>query len=700
LLTALLGGLLLWGMAQLSARAQEPTILTAGVPASGDIKNAAGDEWIFTACAGNAITVTMQSDKFTPYLELYSAYGVKPLVEADGEDDSAQIDGFVVEDSGSYLLIAAGRRRTDRGAYELTLETSGSAKQEDVDGLIGPGSTMTGTIRARRMAAWGFRGCAGDVVTIQADSDDFDAYAELYRSGGDEILAYDDNSGRSSDAEIADFVLPGSGNYTILVSGATRLDAGRYSLSLTLESGNSNNQATVTRTPTTTRTSRFGATATRTPTRTGTPIARGPTPPAEIGVGRPTAPAISTRTPTPTATPPTATCTVQSSTLNVRYGPGTEYTPPIGSLRRGAVVEMVARNATSTWVQIADSDTGLNGWVSGASQYVECTKTISSLRLGVIPPTPTPRATATPTATPTIAPIARIPTPPTEIGIGGGGGAGLNGSLVADIAMFTGSSDNPSFSRSLYFRAFVWDPDEGNKDGDGIDHVEFEIQEQFGNFRTVHTQRENVAGYCSFGGGEPNCNVLTLSPGARWPSTGIQIEKGSYNIQVTVFLKNSGNTGNWSTDFTVDLRGGASGGGSNGGGAQSPFVLYDGDPRSSSNQLCSRFRTDCGFGDNCAFDQRLVYGPYCRSEDYPNIFNGLYRVRLEGSGPVDAGATDYGPAQETWSFGKQRLNLPGEYTFCWPGRASNGYGFEIMVKNIGQSARVDRITITWLSDSC
>lgn len=195
LLMALLGSLLLWGMAQLSARAQEQTILTAGVAAGGQIRNAAGDEWLFTACAGNAITITMQSDRFTPYLELYAIDGVKPLIEADGEDDSARIDGFVVEDSGSYLLIAAGRRRTDRGAYELSLDTSGSAKQEDVDGLIVPGDTVPGTIRARRMAAWGFRGCAGDVVTIQADSDEFDAYVELYRSGEDDVLVYDDNSG-------------------------------------------------------------------------------------------------------------------------------------------------------------------------------------------------------------------------------------------------------------------------------------------------------------------------------------------------------------------------------------------------------------------------------------------------------------------------------------------------------------------------
>ncbi|RLT45269.1 MAG: hypothetical protein DWI57_01165 [Chloroflexi bacterium] len=147
-----------------------------------------------------------------------------------------------------------------------------------------------------------------------------------------------------------------------------------------------------------------------------------------------------------------------------------------------------------------------------------------------------------------------MPTPPAEIGIGGGGGAGLNGALVADITLFTGPSDNPVFTNRLYFRMFVWDPNRGNQDGDGIDHVEFEIFEQFGDFRTVHTQRENNHSYCSFGGGEPNCNVLALGPGATWPSTGIPIESGDYSVQATVFLKDSDDTPSWSTNFTLCVR--------------------------------------------------------------------------------------------------------------------------------------------------
>lgn len=690
-----LGALLLWGMTHLSTLAQEPNTLPFGVPVTGDIQSAEGDEWQFNACAGSVVTVTMQSAEFTPYLELYTADGALPLVEVNGVDDSAAIDGFAVEETGSFLVVAAGRRRSDRGTYELHLTTALSTtsdSQEAVDGVIAPGSEVSGTIRARQLAAWGFQGCAGDAVTIQAISDDFDVFVELFHGGDDDVLAEDDNSGRSSDAEIAEFILPASGNYTILVSGATRLDAGVYTLILDLEAGDGSpaasagsTGATATRTSTATRSVSSSAGTTRTPTRTRTPVA--------------------TRTPTAAPASSAATCTVQSSTLNVRSGPGTEYTPPVGSLRRGTVVEMVARNGDSTWVQIEDSVTGLNGWVNATLQFVVCTKPVASLELGVVPPTPTAEATVTPTSTPTTAPAAvvRIPTPPTEIGIGGGGGAGLSGTIQADISMVTGTGDNIVFSRQVYFRMLVWDPDLGNYDGTGIEHTEFEIKEQFGNQRIVHTQRENTASYCSFGGGEPNCNILELHSGAKWPSTGIPIENGRYTLEVTAFRDN-GNSLTWDTDFTIDMQSspayGGGGNNSGGGGSATSFILYEGNPASNNPKLCSGFRTDCSFGDSCANDQRLVYGPYCRAETYSNIREGLYRVRLEGSGSVDAGATDWGPAQDNWSFGKQRLNLPGEYTFCWPGLAANGQGFEIMVKNIGQSAKVDRIIITWLSDSC
>ena len=142
----------------------------------------------------------------------------------------------------------------------------------------------------------------------------------------------------------------------------------------------------------------------------------------------------------------------------------------------------MARDRLGTWVQVELPGTGISGWVSGAERYVLCTAPIADLPVGVIPPTPT--ATVTPTPLPTATPTAteavvQVPQPPTEIGIGGGGGGGLDGEIRADIALVADPNGRPTFRDRFYLRMLVRDPDEGGRDGAGIDYVEFFVVEGF-----------------------------------------------------------------------------------------------------------------------------------------------------------------------------------------------------------------------------
>ena len=128
-------------------------------------------------------------------------------------------------------------------------------------------------------------------------------------------------------------------------------------------------------------------------------------------------------------------------------------------------------------------------------------------------------------------------------------------------------------------------------------------------------------------------------------------------------------------------------------------VLFDGSPNTSRRKVnanfCSGFDTECDFG-NCPVNYKLVFGPYCRESDYPYIEPGLYRVTISGSGPVTAGATDYGTSFQLYGFGKYTMNLPGSYTFCWPGRQQGGYGFETIVQAGSTSSVVSGIRIEYL----
>lgn len=107
-------------------------------------------------------------------------------------------------------------------------------------------------------------------------------------------------------------------------------------------------------------------------------------------------------TPEPTATPtntptPEPICEVLAGALNMRYGPGVVYAPPIQVLEQGTKLRPLARNAAGTWIQVQAGDTV--GWVSVDADLIGCNVPASDLPEGEVPPTPT--ATHTPTEEPT-----------------------------------------------------------------------------------------------------------------------------------------------------------------------------------------------------------------------------------------------------------------------------------------------------------
>ena len=86
--------------------------------------------------------------------------------------------------------------------------------------------------------------------------------------------------------------------------------------------------------------------------------------------------------------------TVTAYGLNVRTGPGTAY-PVIGVLTQGDVVEVVGKNATGTWLQIAYNER--QAWIAAA--YVDLTGSLAEVPEVAAPSLIGPKAAApTPTA--------------------------------------------------------------------------------------------------------------------------------------------------------------------------------------------------------------------------------------------------------------------------------------------------------------
>jgi len=149
---------------------------------------------------------------------------------------------------------------------------------------------------------------------------------------------------------------------------------------------------------------------------TDTPI---PVPPTNTPMPAPTAtPIAPTPTPSDAATTPvivvapSALVATEGVVLNVRGGPGTDYTV-LGMLEPGTELTLLARSADGAWFQIAyPPDSDGRGWVVG--EFLEIQGAPDGLPVAEAPPAPAPSPTIQPatseiTATVTITATASAP---------------------------------------------------------------------------------------------------------------------------------------------------------------------------------------------------------------------------------------------------------------------------------------------------
>jgi hypothetical protein len=150
-------------------------------------------------------------------------------------------------------------------------------------------------------------------------------------------------------------------------------------------------------------------TATTVPTNTPTPTSTPTEAPTATSTLEPTATWTKTPTRTPTRTPtktptPQPMAIVDTETLNVRGGPGTDY-DILGVVNKGDELVIVGRLADNSWYQIDYKRQ--KGWIFGGLVIAENADDVPVIT--DIPPTNTPAATPTPTETPTPQPTPTLP---------------------------------------------------------------------------------------------------------------------------------------------------------------------------------------------------------------------------------------------------------------------------------------------------
>ena len=227
---------------------------------------------------------------------------------------------------------------------------------------------------------------------------------------------------------------------------------------------------------------------------------------------------------TPSFTP-SPSCTVLQD-LNLRFGPGTAYRPPIQSLPANSVLTPLGFAPqgipSGSWAYILDSASQDKGWVSAGSQFISCNIELSSLP-SVAYGTPPPF----------------FPTSAQSSNPDGNGFCVDPDSGYRCVGIFS--------DESLFQFQIISDGVEVGED-DGVEQVEFTIRKD--GDRVYGTVERNVA-YCIFGGSGP-CNSWVIENGVyKWTPGGTPVEPGEYKVEVDATV--NGDDSHWEVFFVVTL---------------------------------------------------------------------------------------------------------------------------------------------------
>ena len=205
------------------------------------------DAYAFTGTAGQRIVVTMSSDAFDTYLELFSEnadeaggrYALDSDDDGAGEGTNSRLTYTLTAD-GQYVIEARAFSGEDEGgAYTLTFE---EAPPLPTPTALTFGQTVQGEIvdedprddENRGFDAYSFTGTAGNRVQLTMRSGDFDTYLQIGSPEGDfyALASDDDGLGEGTDSRL-NYILPNGGEFIVRASPLYADADGLYSLELT-----------------------------------------------------------------------------------------------------------------------------------------------------------------------------------------------------------------------------------------------------------------------------------------------------------------------------------------------------------------------------------------------------------------------------------------------------------------------------------
>ncbi|MCI0711695.1 MAG: PPC domain-containing protein [Chloroflexi bacterium] len=201
----------------------------------GELDVAQWDIWEFEAEEGLVVTITLNSVRFDPFLELYKAGNDQVPIAVDddgGRRRNAQLRQITLPADGTYRIFARSFDDEGEGAYQLLLDSfSDLGTAPDMAHVTSYSATESGTLENFE-AVYSFEAESGDVVTAAVSSLDFDTYLMLTDSTGEVIAENDDNELGEKNSAITNVPIPVTDTYYLFVTPFDFEGSGEYSLAI------------------------------------------------------------------------------------------------------------------------------------------------------------------------------------------------------------------------------------------------------------------------------------------------------------------------------------------------------------------------------------------------------------------------------------------------------------------------------------
>jgi serine protease Do len=202
--------------------------------------------WRFFGTQGQPVRIDVISGAFDAFVILEGPAGDEVARNDDGGDGTDARLSVTLPVTGDYRIIANTYRQGQFGRYVLRLTGGPPPAPMGGGGMVMSGTVgqiLRGQIVSGRLGpndarladnslyqAWTHFGQAGETITLDVMSSDFDAYAVIQDASGN-VLTRDDDSGEGQNARVA-FTLPYTGMYRLIANTFRPNATGAYTLAV------------------------------------------------------------------------------------------------------------------------------------------------------------------------------------------------------------------------------------------------------------------------------------------------------------------------------------------------------------------------------------------------------------------------------------------------------------------------------------